>query len=307
MKIKISDHQTKSEALRRALAQAGHELVKSWPDVLLIDFDAPVAHYAKTIEQAYSEGAKVLLYSHGAPVITAWDGVWEPSDNITAYLAQSPGQKAVMEAYNYPHPVHVIGWHFCRLKKFAPAKKIENILFAPWHPHSNGWMIPQGKALNADIFRRLAEMPYHLTVRHVRAPHQNGFEQLDGIEYQPSDMTIDGAVRAIDAADLVITSPGTLAALAVARGKPLVMYGQDICPHDGYSAETLLYVNHWDQYKHLMRYPYDISETKPKATQNIIEYAAQREAEMWRARFIGEPMSNAAFVRLVEELCKATP
>lgn len=299
MRIQISDYQSKASALTKALKDAGHELVKSWPDILLIDHDLPVANYRKTVERAYSEGSHVVLYSHGAPVITSWDGIWEPSDYVSGYVAQSPGQKHVMEQYNYPYPIDVIGWHYCAIKPFKPTT-IKTVLFAPWHPHSDGWMIPEGKRLNTSVYSRLMEMPYKLYVRHVRAIEHNGIEMRGGVEYQHSDMSIAGAVKAIDAVDMVVTNMGTLACLAVARGKPLVVFGQDICPHDGYSPISLRYVNNWDLYRDYLRYPYDISASKPKATQNIIEQAAQNEAAEWREKFIGQPFDASAFVALME-------
>ena len=300
MRFQIHDYQNKATVLRKAMTEAGHEIVGAWPDILFIDVDFPVSHYPALIEKAYSEGGKIVLYSHGAPVITAWDGVWEPSYYVDTYLAQSPGQKEVMDLYGYPYRIEVIGWHYCPVKHFKAPRKLENVLFAPWHPHSNGWMIPDGKALNTSVFARLLEMPYHLTVRHVRALEHNGLWLAPGVDYQTSEMNIAGAVKAIDQADLVVTNYGTLASLAVARGKPLVVYGQDVCPHDGYSPETLRYVKSWDLYREAMRYPYEIGSLKPKATQNIMEYAAEHEAVDWRERFVGSEFDAGRFVELME-------
>ena len=115
LRIQVINHQDKADVLIQAITDAGHEIVSDNADLLLIDFDGPVAHYPKRIERAYEEGADVYLYSHGGHPITAWDGVWTPSDKIAGYLAQTPGQKAVMEAYGYPHPIRVIGWHYSEL------------------------------------------------------------------------------------------------------------------------------------------------------------------------------------------------
>lgn len=300
MRFQVNDYQNKATLLVKAMREAGHELVGSYPDILLADVDFPVAHYPAMLEKAYSEGGKTVLYSHGAPVITAWDGVWEPSDYVFSYLAQSPGQKHVMELYGYPYQIDVIGWHYCQTKKFKSPRKINNVLFAPWHPHSDGWMIPEGRALNAAVFERLIDMPYSLTVRHVRKLAYNGLWELHGVEYDQSDMSIAGSVKAIDAADIVVTNYGTLASLAVARGKPLVVFGQDVRPHDGYSPKTLRYVKSWDAYREYMRYPYDITTLKPKASIHLLEYAAGNEVEEWRERFIGQPFHAGEFVKLME-------
>lgn len=303
MRVQISDWQHKSEMLRAALVTAGHEIVKARPDILLVDFDGPVAHYPKTIEKAYSEGALIAMYSHGAMPLHGWDGIWEPNERVSVHLVMTPGQQEVMRRYGYPIRTEVIGWHYCEQRKFEPIEDVwsKRVLFAPWHPHGNGWMLGEARALNTKVYSLLRDMPVALTVRHVRTLFQNGLEEAVGVEYQPSDMTLESAVKAIDAADLVV-SHGTFAYLAVARGKPVVFYGQNIRPHDGYSDEMLRYALKWDLYRDYMRYPYDISDTKPKATWNILQQAGKVEASEWRSKFIGYEFDPVGFVKLLERL-----
>src|SRR5512137_3138251 len=171
----------------------GVEITRSGADILLIDCDFTVGHYPKTIEKAYQNGAEIVLYSHGAPVIVVWDSVWNPLPYTRAYLAQSPGQKWVMESYGYKPPVHVIGWHFCPQFPFEPVEKLSKILFAPWHPHGNGWLNPEPMEMNAKVYEALLKMPYELTVRHVHTLEQNGLWPHDGVIGQASNLTLEGA------------------------------------------------------------------------------------------------------------------
>src|SRR4030042_2424453 len=107
MKVKVRNYQNKANLLIAALQSQGVQIVNDYANILLIDFDGPVSPYPEMIHQAYEQCAEIILYSHGAPVITAWDGIWKPNTIIRKYLAQSPGQKGVMEAYNYPKPIQV--------------------------------------------------------------------------------------------------------------------------------------------------------------------------------------------------------
>ena len=301
MRIQIANHQDKADALIHAITAAGHEIVLSNPDILLIDFDGPFVHYPKTIERAYEQGAEVYLYSHGGHPITAWDGIWTPSDRVSAYLAQTPGQKRVMEAYGYPYPIHVIGWHYSELLPFekTPAKKV---LFAPWHPQGTGWLIDEGKEANERIFRQLLRMPdIELTCRFVFRLEDNRIPFVEGVRYEKSDRTLTGAIASIKAADVVV-SYGTLAYLAVALGKPTIMYGQDCHPYDGYSEATKCYVKSWEKYKDIMHYPHDGSRLGDIGMYYLLKQGCLVEATKWRQEFIGEAFDASAFVALLEKL-----
>ena len=287
MRVQVSDHQHKSIGLIQAMMDNGVEISRVDPDILLIDCDFTVGHYPKTIEKAYQGGAEIVLYSHGAPVVVVWDSVWEPMQYTKAYLAQSPGQKWVMESYGYPVPITVVGWHFCPQLPFKPVDKLSKVLFAPWHPHGNGWMNPEEMELNAKVYEALRKMPYELTVRLVHTAEQNGLYLDDGVIGQQSNLTLEGAIQAIDEAELIVSNLGTFACLAVARGKPVVVYGQDITPHDGFSFSGINYVKHWKEYRDYMRYPYGIAD---------IEHASKNEASDWRAKFIGDPLNADALM-----------
>jgi hypothetical protein len=250
---------------------------------LLIDCDFPVANYPLIIQQAYETGAEVVLYSHGAPVITAWDGIWKPGPLTRFYLAQSHGQKWVMETYGYSKPIKVIGWHFCEQREFQPCDDVKNILYAPEHPHSNGYMLAEARELTEKVYKDLLDMPFDV-IRHE------------------GPVSLDESIKAIDKTDLVVTYPGTFAALAIARGKPVVMYAQNICPHDGYSDVMLKYVKKWDLYRDFMRYHYDISDTTGSITESIIRRAGIIEETDWRNKFIGEQMKPEILLEALKGL-----
>jgi hypothetical protein len=307
MKVQVHNWQGKANELIAALKRKGAKIVNQDPDVLLIDFDAAIPYYTKKIEVAYQKGAEIAMYSHGAPVITAYDRVWEPDERVSVYLAQSQGQKDVMRSYGYPHPIEVVGWHYCDIKKFKPVKEIKTILFAPWHPHGGGYLHGPLMQANADVYDRLRQTPYKIRVMHIGELRHNGLKHDPDVEYIESNKTTQHSVKEIDRADVVVGNyVGTFGALAVARGKPTVIYGQDIRPHDGYNDADISYVRNWERYRDLLYYPHDISDLKPKATQNMIEHAALYEAKEWRERFIGEPLDEAKLYEVLTGLLEVS-
>ena len=302
MKIKIHNWQHKANNLESALIRMGVQITKREPDILLVDFDAGVSYYTELIEKTFAGGSEIVLYSHGAPVITAWDMVWEPDKRIAVFLAQSEGEKEVMQAYDYPNPIEVIGWHYCKQKKFKPVKEIKKVLFAPWHPHSNGYLMPACREANRNAYEKLRAMPYNLTVMHIGNVRNNGISIDPDVTYIGSEKSIPFSLKHIDQADVVISNLMTVACIAIARGKPVVVFGQNIKPHDGYSDENLSYVKNWEKYRDLMRYPYDLSNLKPRASQYMIEHAALHEAEEWREKFIGDPLDVEKLMTVLERV-----
>jgi len=127
------------------------------------------------------------------------------------------------------------------------------------------------------------------------------------VTYIKSKMINQHSVEEIDKADVVVANyVGTFGALAVARGKPTVLYGQNVRPHDGYCDADVTYVKNWDKYRDLLFYPHDISELKPVATQNMIEYAARHEAKEWREKFIGDPLDEEKLYKTLQDLLEVS-
>lgn len=298
MRVAVNNHQNKGTMLINALTKHGHEVVgRDEPaEILLIDTDIPVAFYERTIEAHVMRGAQVYVYQHGAnPVIVFYDGIWPVSDRVNGYFCMAKGAKAVMEAYGYPHPIHVIGWHYCPIKPWQP-NGTQRVLFAPWHPHGNGYLHPVRREKNGQIFEELADLPLDLTVRHIRTLHQNGLPpEQEGIKYVKGHL--DTTFEDIDNADVVV-SVGTFACMALARGKPVVWFGQDLRPVDGFSDRMLKYVRSWPKYRDMIEFPYHWPD---EPFENLLPKAL-KEPVWWKSQFIGEQFDGAEFVGLLEEL-----
>lgn len=296
MLVALSDWQNKSRVLREALLAGGHRVVErdEPADVLLIDTDYGVGHYRPTIRAQWRHGARVFLYTHGKDAFLGWDGIWPPWE-VDGYLTFAPGIKQVMASYAdpYPNPVHVIGWWYCEQKLFVGGHAPRRVLFAPWHPHQGGYLPNELKALNARVLDEILDtFPADaVTVRYIHHLENNGLTELPGVTYQQGQA--DNSVTALDAADLVIGC-GTFSLLSIARGKPTIMFGQDVRPHESYHDGHYQPVASWDTYRALMHYPFEWDEHPS------LDAVMCAEPVAWKENFIGAPFDAAAFLKILE-------
>lgn len=287
------DHQNKSLGLVRTLRSLGWQPTGERPDLFLVDFDGP-PYYQELIRRYHAQGARVLLYPHGATAQLCLD-IWEPSPEVSGYLAFSRGQAETLARMGYPRPVGVTGWHWCEQR---PARAIPadpgRVLFAPIHPLGNGFLHPLHEGANRSAFRNILDnfAAEAISVRLLGTAEQNGIWVEPEVEYHQA--ALDNTTADMDRADLVV-SYGTFAYLAIARGLPTVMYGQDYPLVDGNSVEEAIAARHWQDYADLMRYPVQRVADLP---------GSERAVADWRDLFIGaqiDPYRLAAALELILE------
>lgn len=294
MRFTLHDHQGKGDAFRTALLAAGWLETPGPADLLLIDHDVPGFH-RQTIEAHAAQGAKVVLYPHGAMPLVSWDGLFEPSGLVALTLTPAPGQRDVLGWYGYPGPTAVVGWSMCPLRKFRPGPEPRTVLFAPYHP-TNGDLHPAAQEANARTFAALlAYAPETLVVRYSEL-ETSGLWDVEGVVYHEMDLNLAGALDDIARADLVVAT-GTLAYLAVASGKPTVFFGQEVCPWEKTST-GYRYAQLFMEYCDFLRFPvhYDGGPLGPYVEAAFTEGPEVRE---WKARFIGPPFNPAHFVKMM--------
>lgn len=303
MRFVLHDHQGKGARLGRELRAAGwKEVPGGAADLLLIDHDVPGFH-RQVIEAHRANGAKVVLYPHGAMPIVSWDGIFEPSGLVDLTLTPADGQAVVLHRYGYPGPVAVAGWSYCDLRPFQPVRREGpvKVLFAPFHPTNEGLHAP-AKDANARAFEALLQVPgLTLVVRHGdRQLEHSGLWEVPGVIYHAMDRELGGALEDIARADLVVAS-GTPGYLAVALGKPTVFFGQEVHPWDTVNGEVK-YAQHWEAYRDLVRFPFALDDGPAG---EVLAEAGRTDAGVrgWRETFIGEPLDGTRFVRLMEQVC----
>jgi hypothetical protein len=300
--IFVADHQGKARRLAEALARAGHLLVDKPPaDLLLIDLDAPVFHYRRTIDFFKDQGATVLLYPHGAGQPLLYDGLYEPYERVDGSLVIGPGQAELMRRLEYPKPTYSIGWALCEQAPFRPARDVREVLFAPMHPNGDGTLRDSMQEANAQTFARLLEGDWHVTVRHIGTLEQNALWRADGVTYVEAGFT--PATEQIDAADVVVAADGTFPSLSIARGTPTVMYAQAAPPGFGRNGDRPAKLRRPERYLDYIRYPFDVFDGP---LDEVVHAAARTEQPIldWKRRFIGDQFDEAAFAAQVEQIVR---
>ncbi len=284
MRFHALDVQGKSKMLTRTLLDAGHE--ESTPaqaDLLLIDIDDPDApRRGRLIEQC---AGKVMLYPHGGMPST-YHGFYEPDDRIDIQLVHGAGGARLVSELG--RQVATVGWSYSPMLPLKTVVAPARVLFGPTHPYGSGKLDQQDKKMNLHVYEILRESGLAVEVQMFGTAVANGLPQ--GVNGYRSTLMLDWA--AVDRAELVVAE-GTLACLAMARGKPVIMFGQDLEPTDEHSRPVRGPVIK------VPRYPIDIDDGD---LDELIDAACNGVGESWRHKFVGGPFDRAAFLNAVDSL-----
>ncbi len=251
MIVFVYDHHGKAAPLAAALAARGHTINGHGvgADLILIDRDTyPAGPCRAILDRAHDDGVPVVVYPHQADHVPFYL-TQDPHPATRALLVTSPGAKRLEESYRHSRPVINVGWYLCPLVPFHVPLGREriSILFAPDHgPGSQN--TPVRLALSYDGIA--------VTERVALAAAPDWGQ--------------------IDAHDVVIAT-GTYAMLALARGKPVVMFSQP-------TPEP---------------YPLDIAFGGAGA---LIRLALAGKGCEWRDGFVGAAWDADAFVSVLEEV-----
>lgn len=308
MRFSIYDVGGKGAYLAQKLREAGHIHAKGIDDtdLLLLDCDWPWAHPRPEMIAAYTDaGAKVALYPHGGmPTVFVYDGLAEPDPSVSLRLEH--GQASIDIARLFlgdSLEQHPVGWLYSPTRPFAPVDEPKRVLFAPMHPNIealqrrlNGH--DPAPAANQQVYRRLLDADYELTVSLVAPPHRNGVWAHPRAAFVANPtMQFTHSYQQILEADAVVAT-GTIAAAAVALGKPTVMFAQADC--SDYIGGEYKRASHADLYETIVRYPLDVADGD---LEELLARACAGSAEVeeWRAAFVGDDGTDRA-VRLLEDL-----
>ena len=294
------NHQSKGKAFVNALQEAGWTQVSpsSRPDVVLADSDVTPLRL-ENLKRLHDAGSKVFVFPHAARVNISYDfpGV-TPFDGTIAQFVSAETHKRVLEIIGYPKPVHVVGWSYCPIVPFRPVRQVQKVLFAPIHANGNNWLSDLDKDLNYQTMDRLLRAKkangFELQVRFIGNLESCGLKRVEGVKFFRGEP--NQSYNMIDRADLIV-SHQTFAYIAVARGRPTLMMGEGLTPRMGNAPENLCLAKNWDEYKHLLMYPYDILAVQD--TYGLMEQVAKVNpaVESWKRNVIGVPFDGRKFVR----------
>jgi hypothetical protein len=304
MRFVVMNHQHKADTLVDALTAKKHMQVQYPASRLRAHFcltDHNVQVRRRTLETIRQAGVRYFFqYPHTArPNIINDIFDWWP--RITTEFVSAAGHVDVIRRYRQvPKDIHVIGWHLCPLRPFEPRPRVHNVLFGPIHPRNIEW----DRQINRDVFDRLYKLvrggAINLTVRHVHDLMENGLDKMPNVRYIQGGLDLSYAE--IDKADVVV-SHQTFAWLAVARGVPTVMMGEDMPTHTSPRRGSSLFAQNWNSYKDLLMYPLDILNYDDPLV--VLEQSVHTDIDIvdWRTRMIGEQFDPVNFTRLIEDYC----
>lgn len=299
----IRRHQGKHRAYWDALKAHGWQsLSYTRADVALFDNDVGPRGQGFRPELAtlHERDVPVFMYPHAARPALTWD-MREPWPWTKAYFAIAEGHKEVMARYGYPFPVEVTGWTYCPILPFERCDEdVPRVLFAPIHAESNGYMRKSAVDANRKVYADLVELAawgaISLAVRHVGPLSRSRLERAADACYIAG--RADGCYDDIENADVVIANQ-TYAYMAVAMGKPTVMFLDTERPCSGASQSGMVYAQQWDAYREAMRYPFNAEDGELMA---MIRQACSQnsDVDLWKRRFIGEMFDPDEFVDRLE-------
>jgi len=304
----LQPHQGKEQAFVEALRAVGYHksnYTRSPVRFALYSLDSGKGGvgWSPSVLELVERGVPLFLYPHAARPMVQYDGIIKVHPEVKCLFTHTEGGKRVMEAFDIGRPIEVVGWSFCEIKPFEPVKEVKNVVFGPIHPNNNGWLSKVYKDLNVATFKKIhawcKKNGARLVVRYLHDLGENGLERREdsGVVYYRG--SADQSTADIDQADLVVGHQ-TFAYLAVARGKPTLMMGENIPPSSGNCEELLGYVKNWSKYKDLLRFPLDILSGND--TDAVIRKAIKGSKPVadWRDLFIGKPFDAKLFVERLE-------
>ena len=322
MRVLLLANNGKEKGLGDALLAAGVTLVPGEIrygqfysedfDILLVDYpQAWGGLKLQVAKAAHERGKLVCSYPHGAGPLAQLDGIIPPCPYVHVELVPAEGFKSVYRAMGYPTRCEIVGWYFCEQQPVGASAAetpggalpaLRRLLFAPAHPFSGTegrTFVPTWQAANRKVWEQFVELPGHKTVHLYGTWEANGFASDKRVGVSVSDLSPTLALERIDAADVVIADTETFSRLAIARGKPTVMFGQDIHPHSDMGYKQVV---SWEEWRDICRYPYD---ARDGTLAEVVGAAVHGDVTDWRTRFIGEQTSpqdaRALLQRLLDE------
>ncbi len=310
MKFAIYAFEGKELYLRQAMYGRGHieaEKIED-TDLLLVDTDVPWAMpRPQMIEAAHAVGAKVAVYPHGGLPDWTYDGLAEPNPLVDLRLEHGPGSIEVADLLGLDLKQEAFGWLYSPTALFTPVENPRKVLFASLHPIIEGFANPETNGhdpapeWNQRVYKQLLALGYELTVSVVGPPHRSGlWPHPRAALVANQTMGFTNSYQLVMNADVVVAA-GTMAALAVACGKPAVMFAQD--NFTTYANNDYAHPENPELYEDLIRYPLDASDGD---LGDLILRACVGDpaAAEWRNRFVGNDGTEAAVLaleRLVDE------
>jgi len=296
----------KATALITALESHGwHDAPALKSNAIFVDSDTD----KQFLNTMYQRGKNIFMYPHaGSPNLINDFEHYPISPFIKAGFVSAQGHLEIQRIIGIDYPLEVMGWHLCETRPFQKRDSYRNVLFAPIHPNADGTLSEINQKINKDTFEKLSPLvqsgEIDLTVRFIGNSKDNGLSTFEnGIRWMNVKPEIDTKqidTKQIDEADIVIGHQ-TFAYLAVARGIPTLMMGENIAPRLGSERlKDFQWSKSWSHYKNILEYPHDILQDVDTLNLFRAVIAGDPYTNDWRERMIGKPFNPDYFVARVE-------
>ena len=242
----------------------------------------------------------LFIYPHTPYAYWLWDGIVTPQPAACNFVV-ADGAKAGMERYGYPYRVEVIGFNRCAVLPFQPTTG-KDVLFAPAHPFGNKrFPRPNDHLTHINAMQFISEHRNcfgRVVVRYASDLSAYHFEAFTGagIEFVAAEeLSVRSSLQAMEPFDLVI-SQGTFGYLALASGKPTVLYGYENNIPGGRQGD----VRHYELYRDVFDFPLPLECLTIEDVLGL-RLVPQPTIKQWKILNIGGNFDQERFVSIVRE------
>jgi hypothetical protein len=245
-------------------------------------------------------GKPIFMILHGLRGSMFWDARYKIHPIESCYFLPAKGYIGMFRQGGYPANMKAVGFPWCEVKPFQPTT-MRKILFAPIHPDDQGYHnTPEHADKNSQVWSILKEYAkdYQITVYNsLKSEKKSGITKIDNVRYIPSSLSIDGALKMINQADIVI-SFDTFAFLSVASGKPTMMMDEYQYPPNKEPKKSL----HWEIYEKSYKYPYTFLNMPGDPLSNMLQCVKDGSSiQEWKDNFIGNNFDKDLFLNTIKE------
>jgi len=301
------DHQGKANKILEALNHNGKYLKldchRRYKGLAFVLTDTDIMGRRFKLNHMRNSGVgRFFIYPHAArPDIV--NDIYREWEFTSCHFVTTEGHAEIMRLFGYSRPMMSIGWLLCPQKQFRPRKDPINILFAPIHPRCS----KVDQDVNKAAFKRLEKLAkagdINLTVRFIRSLADSGLEVVEHPNIKYTVGYMNQGYDQIDNSDVVVAHQ-TFLYLAVARGVPALGMAETLPTHIQIRGKKPIYAPRWNNYVHLLRYPYDILEAGNngqvvKMLQKVIRQ--DNAVDEWRRRMIGQTFRADRFLKKLEQ------
>ena len=294
----IFENKDSAKAYIQALKDGGFEHVKHMEDADFLLYDSEGVGGRFKVKEAFLKKGVGFIYPHTPLTCYLWDGIYKPLP-VACNFVSGRGQRACMKAYEYPYRVESVGFSRCEVLPFQRARG-NNLLFVPARPRrDHGRQEVLDRAALDFIIKYRSDFDSVTCCRidgqfeeYKDGDHRIHFmTTIPSISFSPAN----DMIQRIDNHDIVIAVT-TPAALAVARGKPTIMYGQNKTPETltGNKAKS------YEKYRDVYAYPHSLEAMTIQDVMNLAE-SGSTQMEQWKKNHIGGNFNAEAFLSIVRE------